>query len=128
MSSSAAIVSLRTQALASFKALMRAQQTVFGEDIPRRVAARALIREQFFKKKDAKNEDEIKQAISDANEAALFLRTSIVQAAPKEDGVLKVKLESRHIGENTTLTEIRPKIERKKLSDLKRKSTNTDDA
>lgn len=66
-------------------------------------AARVEIRERFEEGRSASEPGEVAQRISDANDAAEFIRGFVVQARPNERGNLELKLEPHHANKQAEL-------------------------
>eukprot|EP00164_Ancoracysta_twista_P005509 GFYU01007558.1.p1 GENE.GFYU01007558.1~~GFYU01007558.1.p1 ORF type:complete len:115 (-),score=34.22 GFYU01007558.1:207-551(-) len=73
--------------LQSYKILMRAVNTAFGQDTRMLTAAKLQIREEFNKNASATSEEDIKRMVADAYEAADFIANNIVQGVVQDDKV-----------------------------------------
>ncbi|KAH8251567.1 hypothetical protein KR038_002258, partial [Drosophila bunnanda] len=75
------------QVLSAFKKLHRTRQYVFDGDVQALTAGRAKINESFLQNRDETNEDEIQKMIKLAQDVDYELRTNVIQAKQKEEGV-----------------------------------------
>lgn len=83
-------------------------------------AARVEIRERFEEGRTASEASDVDRRISDANDAAEFIRGFVVQARPNERGNLELKLEPQHANKQAELIApgmAMPKERRKKADD-----------
>ncbi|XP_017085519.1 complex III assembly factor LYRM7 [Drosophila eugracilis] len=83
---------LRRQVLSAFKKLHRTRQYVFQGDINALVAGRIKINESFLQNRNETSEDEIQKMIKLAQDVDLELRTNVIQAEKKEDGVYELRI------------------------------------
>jgi hypothetical protein len=76
---------LRTQVLSAYRNLLKSRLIVFRGD--NRMLDNSLneIRNQFRSNKYVRDEKEIERMVKDANDAALFLRSSIIQGVKRVD-------------------------------------------
>ncbi|XP_016999056.2 complex III assembly factor LYRM7 [Drosophila takahashii] len=83
---------LRRQVLTAFKKLHRTRQYVFQGDQNALTAGRLKINESFLQNRSETNEDEIQKMIKLAQDVDLELRTNVIQAEKKEDGVYELRI------------------------------------
>ncbi|XP_043656718.1 complex III assembly factor LYRM7 [Drosophila teissieri] len=83
---------LRRQVLSAFKKLHRTRQYVFQGDANALVAGRLKINESFLQNRNESSEDEIQKMIKLAQDVDLELRTNVIQAQKKEEGVYELRI------------------------------------
>ncbi|XP_020814621.1 complex III assembly factor LYRM7 [Drosophila serrata] len=83
---------LRRQVLSAFKRLHRTRQYVFEGDVQALTAGRAKINESFLQNRNETNEDEIQKMIKLAQDVDHELRTNVIQAKKKEEGVYELRI------------------------------------
>ncbi|KAH8294312.1 hypothetical protein KR054_010739 [Drosophila jambulina] len=80
------------QVLSAFKKLHRTRQYVFEGDVQALTAGRAKINESFLQNRNETNEDEIQKMIKLAQDVDHELRTNVIQAKKKEEGVYELRI------------------------------------
>ncbi|XP_037717702.1 complex III assembly factor LYRM7 [Drosophila subpulchrella] len=83
---------LRRQVLTAFKKLHRTRQYVFQGDTNALAAGRLKINESFLQNRSETNEDEIQKMIKLAQDVDLELRTNVIQAEKKKEGVYELRI------------------------------------
>ncbi|KAH8375130.1 hypothetical protein KR200_006381, partial [Drosophila serrata] len=78
--------------LSAFKRLHRTRQYVFEGDVQALTAGRAKINESFLQNRNETNEDEIQKMIKLAQDVDHELRTNVIQAKKKEEGVYELRI------------------------------------
>ena len=89
-----------TPSLKAYRSLLRASRIVFNSD--RRMLQLSLrqIRTEFEKNRFERDEVKINKLVSDANEAATFLVSSVLQGVREDDGNFKIKLNKSQVETN----------------------------
>ncbi|KAH8243469.1 hypothetical protein KR032_007618 [Drosophila birchii] len=80
------------QVLSAFKKLHRTRQYVFDGDVQALTAGRTKINESFLQNRNETNEDEIQKMIKLAQDVDYELRTNVIQAKEKEEGVYELRI------------------------------------
>ncbi len=89
------------QVFAAYRALHRARQQVFKNDIVALEAGKYKIREEFRKNMIEKNRQNIENFIKIADETAVLLRKTVVQAVMNDEGRFKLNItEDSHLANN----------------------------
>lgn len=85
-------MSLRLRVLSAYRELHRARKTVFKNDAVALEAGKYKIREEFRKNAAVADPNEIQKLAKIAEETAVILKKTIVQAALNEKGNYQLKL------------------------------------
>ena len=92
------------QVFAAYKSLHRARQSVFKNDNVALEAAKYKIREEFRKNAGEKDPVKIAELAKIAEETAVILRKTVVQAVMNENGNYKLNItEDSHLQNNVQL-------------------------
>ena len=83
-------------AITAYRALLRAQRSLFSGDLAARAKACTETRMQFLEHAGASAE-EVPALVNDAHEAALFIRQNVAQAVQNERGNFELKPTADHI-------------------------------
>eukprot|EP00252_Welwitschia_mirabilis_P020226 TRINITY_DN4911_c0_g1_i1.p1 TRINITY_DN4911_c0_g1~~TRINITY_DN4911_c0_g1_i1.p1 ORF type:complete len:102 (+),score=16.07 TRINITY_DN4911_c0_g1_i1:110-415(+) len=84
--------------LSAYRALLRARKKSFAGDIPMLTQSAKEIRAKFEENRSVSNPSHIQKLLQDAQEAAEFLASMIVQAKLTDRGSYEVKLGKEHEG------------------------------
>eukprot|EP00794_Sanderia_malayensis_P008845 gene8845-9793_t len=85
-------MSMRLRVFAAYRALHRARQQVFKNDQVALEAGKYKIREEFRKNLNEKSQESILKHIKTAEDTALLLRKTVVQAVLNDEGRYKLNL------------------------------------
>merc|ERR1712116_77114 len=80
----------RAEVIACFRRLHRTRAKIFHGDSATLVAAREKINSEFRKYKKISNSDTISELVKLGNQAEEILRTSVIQAKPKDESTLEL--------------------------------------
>ncbi|BFF91924.1 complex III assembly factor LYRM7 [Drosophila madeirensis] len=83
---------LRRQALSAFKELHRTRQYVFDGDVRALEEARKKINDEFRQNRAVTDQDVIQSKIKLAEDCAHELRTNVIQAQQRDDGVYELRI------------------------------------
>ena len=87
---------LRHRVLASYRRLLRVQRQTFAGDTANLRRAQSITREQYNERRDESDVAQVENALRNADDAAEFIRTNMIQAVHVGGGHYKAKIESRH--------------------------------
>lgn len=89
---------MSTQALAVYRNLLRSVAAAFKNDGMMLSAAQQEIRSKFETSRGVSDAQQVQEMLAEGNEAAEFIRSSIVQATMNERGAYEMAIQEQHLG------------------------------